>query len=94
MVSKGWLTIAIFMVSFLAPDAVVNSELAGFRIGEGSLLGCKPEKTLMHPSRIGHPLEDDHPVEGGEALEKKHEANPSVFFGRVSSEVLSVVDDD
>jgi hypothetical protein len=34
----------------------------------------------MHASRIGHPLEDDHPVEGGEALEKKHEANPGVSF--------------
>jgi len=44
------------------------------------LLGRKPEKTLMHASRIGHPLEDDHPVEGGEALEKKHEANPGASF--------------
>ena len=30
MVSNGWLTIAIFMVSFFAPE--------GFRIGEGNLL--------------------------------------------------------
>jgi hypothetical protein len=48
----------------------------------------------MHASRIGHPLEDDHPVEGGEALEKKHEVNPIVSIGRVSSEVLSVVHGD
>ena len=37
MVSKGWLTIAIFMVSLWAPDAVVKLQLAGFRIGGVSL---------------------------------------------------------
>jgi hypothetical protein len=41
MVSNGWLTIAIFMVSFLA---VVNSELAGFRIGEEVCWGASRKR--------------------------------------------------
>jgi hypothetical protein len=80
MVSNGWLTMAIFMVSFLAPDAVVNSELAGFRIGEGSLLVHKPEKTLMHASRIGHTPGGRPSRRGGRSARKKARGGPWCDF--------------
>src|ERR1700678_75617 len=98
MVSNGWLTIAIFMVSFFAPE--------GFRIGEGICWGCpwfavRREKKaggskilMQHASRIGRRLADDHPVKGGEQMQKSTRRALMESFGTVSSEVPSVVDGD
>ena len=96
MVSNGWLTIAIFMV-FFAPEVFGSGkEFVGVALG-----WRKPRKRaggskilMQHASRIGRRLAADHPVKGGEEMQKSTRRTLVESFGTVSSEVPSVVDGD
>jgi hypothetical protein len=49
---------------------------------------------MQHATRIGHSLDDSHPVKGGDGVRKSTRRRPVESSGTISSEVLSVVDDD